>query len=255
MGTHLAYPQLLNRMESMKMSFLKKPKMLIIMILSLIMIAYGLYSSFTKDDAEEAGAFDEEMSRPIDKNRTTMLMLSSRNGEEEKVVEVLKRGANPDDKDVFGQTALTQAVMMNRVEVVKQLLEAGADPNIQRNDGYTPLMLAVMDNRVEIVKLLLEAGANANAVEHQGNTALILAVQYILKNRNDALEIPERIIKAGVDVNHINKANHSALLYAQDEKHEGLIALLESKGAKTIEHIDHEAEANGKQEASGHEGH
>lgn len=198
----------------------------------------------TESAGEEPGIYDPELSQPVDANKTTMLMLSSRNGEVDKIVEILDRGGNPNDIDVFGQTALTQAVMMNRVDAVKQLIEAGADVNVQRNDGYTPLMLAVIDNRVEIINLLLEAGADVSALDHQGNDALILSVQYILHRKTNSLEVPQKLIEAGADVNLINKNGHSALLYARDESHEGLVSLLEENGAVAPKHPEHDAHSD-----------
>lgn len=224
----------------MQLVELKRRKMFVptLIIIVLLMMLAGIYAlipkhaSVANEDKADTG-YNEEMSRPIDANNTTMLMRVSRDGDLEKVEEALKRGANPNDKDVFGQTALTQAVMMNRTDVVKRLIEAGAALDVQRNDGYTPLMLAVVDNRPAIVKLLLDAGADPNITEHQGNIALILAVENILHSGTTALAIPEMLISAGSDVNHVNKSDHSALSYASKEKNEGLIQLLSSHGAKT----------------------
>ncbi|MEB3103039.1 ankyrin repeat domain-containing protein [Ferviditalea candida] len=216
------------------------PTLIIVTLFIMLVEIYAFipkHASVANEDKADTG-YNKEMSKPIDANKTTMLMRVSRDGDLEKVEEALQRGANPNDKDVFGQTALTQAVMMNRTDVVKKLIEAGAALDLQRNDGYTPLMLATIDNRPPIVKLLLDAGANPNIEEHQGNTALILAVDNIIHRETQSTYIPELLLSAGADVNHLDKFGHSAMELAVDEKQEKLIALLKNHGAKMPKESD-----------------
>jgi ankyrin repeat protein len=94
-------------------------------------------------------------------------------------------GANPNDRNASGHTAVTTAIRDNRPEVLEWLLAHGADPNIRGQDWpiymavQSPALLrlllpgikdlaahkgvmekAVQANHLENVKLLLEAGAN-----------------------------------------------------------------------------------------------
>jgi ankyrin repeat protein len=94
-------------------------------------------------------------------------------------------GANPNDRNASGHTAITTAIRDNRPEVLEWLLAHGADPNVRGQDWpiymavQSPALLrlllpgikdlgahkgvmekAVQANHLENVKLLLEAGAN-----------------------------------------------------------------------------------------------
>jgi ankyrin repeat protein len=63
-------------------------------------------------------------------------------GDAERVRELLKKGADPNAKNEYGNTPLHEAASRGHVDVVRLLLEHGADPNIQNNIGWTPLHLA-----------------------------------------------------------------------------------------------------------------
>ncbi|KAJ5102566.1 hypothetical protein N7532_003095 [Penicillium argentinense] len=94
-------------------------------------------------------------------------------------------GANPNDRNAQGHTAVTTAIREDRPEMLEWLLAHGANPNIRGQDWpiymavWSPAMLrlllpgitdlgahkgvmekAVQANHLENVKLLLEAGAN-----------------------------------------------------------------------------------------------
>lgn len=55
---------------------------------------------------------------------------------------LLERGADPNQRDVIGNTALHLAACTNHTEMVTLLLKAGTDINAIDNSGRTPLHLA-----------------------------------------------------------------------------------------------------------------
>jgi ankyrin repeat protein len=65
-----------------------------------------------------------------------------------------------------GQTPLTAAAQLGRVEVVRLLLRNGADPNLRDfGSDYpheTPLSTAAKHGQLEVCRILLEAGADPN---------------------------------------------------------------------------------------------
>jgi len=82
-----------------------------------------------------------------------------------------------------GETLLSIAAILSRVEPMRLLLAAGADPNREPNESYTVLMEAAgasyysypganLSKRTEMVRLLIAAGADVNAVAFQGATPL-----------------------------------------------------------------------------------
>lgn len=90
---------------------------------------------------------------------------------------LLERGANVDERDYSGCTALIYASVKCKVEVVELLLNAGADPNAQDNDQETVLMWAADGGNVPIIERLLKAGAAINAQSDSGTTPLYWAVR------------------------------------------------------------------------------
>jgi len=172
----------------------------------------------------------------------TLLLNSSaalRNDKDNTVKFLLKKGANPNNTDFHGQTALFHAAKYGDVQTmslllrhnssvtirdkfgqtslfyaassgypskVKLLLEKGADVNARSGFGETPLMWAAFEYRGiaprgvnPAVKLLLEAGANANSISNAGITALSCAL-----DRND-FETAKALIAAGARIDSSNR--------------------------------------------------
>ncbi len=75
------------------------------------------------------------------------------------VERLLAEGANVNKLDRHGQTALMQAAMHGRDEVVRVLLGHDADPDVTAKYGLGALMLAVINHHVGIAKQLVDAGA------------------------------------------------------------------------------------------------
>ncbi|MDD5456818.1 MAG: ankyrin repeat domain-containing protein [Candidatus Margulisbacteria bacterium] len=79
-------------------------------------------------------------------------------------------------KDREGKTALTRAADFSfdnkGARVVKRLLEAGADINEQDHKGRTALISAVICGCEKGVKVLMEAGADRTITDNEGKNAL-----------------------------------------------------------------------------------
>jgi hypothetical protein len=84
-------------------------------------------------------------------------------GREKEIVEFLntlkKDEVNLDAKDVDGVTALHAAVFNGFYKTVELLLKKGANPNIKNLQGKTPIFLAEKRKHEKIVKLLKKYGA------------------------------------------------------------------------------------------------
>ena len=66
-------------------------------------------------------------------------------------------------QDKFGLTILYRAVVNKNYNLCEYLLEYNADPNIKNVNGETPLHQAIDIENNKIINLLLEKGANPNA--------------------------------------------------------------------------------------------
>ena len=113
----------------------------------------------------------------------TPLTRASRHGDLQKVIELLEAGANVNFREnphMTNYSALHQACLGERFEIVKVLLAAGAeiDPYCAYSGGGTPLHSACKGNNVEIVQYLLDHGANINAKDLQSRTPLAHARIY-----------------------------------------------------------------------------
>jgi ankyrin repeat protein len=67
---------------------------------------------------------------------------------------------------------LTQAVTAGDVDAVNAALAAGADVNERNNGGQTALILAVIFNHIDLVHLLVKAGANPRLRDNLGLDAI-----------------------------------------------------------------------------------
>ena len=102
----------------------------------------------------------------------TALLAASQGGNEELVVELLKRGADLKARDVYGSDSLLLASREGHVAVVTILLGRGCDPNT-RSDHMTALGVAAAYDRLPVCILLLSKAADLYArMPFNGRTAL-----------------------------------------------------------------------------------
>jgi ankyrin repeat protein len=129
--------------------------------------------------SDEVRRLLEEGAQVDERDRTgfTALTWAARHGEIEAVRLLLAAGANPDLRDgyVNGWSPLMHALHKGRTAVVVALLAAGADPNLAGNGGFTPLLMAAGYGNAEAVAALLEAKADPRT-EAGGETPLTAAV-------------------------------------------------------------------------------
>lgn len=94
--------------------------------------------------------------------RESLLGIAARHGFKEVAFYLLEAGAEINDVDDGGQTALHQAARGGDTEFVAALIEAGADVHRADNSGFTPLHIAAATSS-DIVARLIKAGADVNA--------------------------------------------------------------------------------------------
>jgi uncharacterized protein len=143
-------------------------------------------------------------------------------------------------------TPLFVAVRSNRLPTVKVLLALGADPNLA-----SPIFVAIQRD-TEIVRALIDAGANVNTATKPYNyTALGLAAYNadpdFRKQRRSGkyhgplpsgLETVRLLIKAGADINHVDKFRESALRVAVRVNNIPMVRLLLELGADVHQYRD-----------------
>lgn len=106
--------------------------------------------------------------------RSAFLYAVHDNAPAEIVKQLLECGADVNEEDEDGQTALMFAAANNATKTVQLLLDSGAKIDVQDIDGYTALMAGVINNSTESVELLLKAGADPYILNDGGLTVFDL---------------------------------------------------------------------------------
>jgi len=133
-------------------------------------------------------------------------MISCRVGNENIVKELLKKGAEVNEKNNNGDTPLMISCRIGNENIVKELLKK-AEVNEKNNNSNTPLHFACgcrNEGNENIVKKLLKKGAEVNEINKDGDSPLIIAC----KNGN------ESIIRYFVDNEIGIKQNDKNTLYS-----------------------------------------
>ena len=187
------------------------------------------------------------------KQKEIQLRHASRQGNLKIVKELIKAGADVNNQDEFGTTALMEAIegrrnrkislkeyeslfrriiksillyLSNYHKVVKELIKAGADVNMINNINHSALMISACCDDYQVVKELIKAGADVNIRGVRGHTALIYA------SYNGSSKVAKELIEAGADVNLSNDKNKTALIYAIASNNPVVIDILKNAGAK-----------------------
>ena len=156
----------------------------------------------------------------------TALMIAAEDGWEQMANDLLQEGANLNQTDNNGDTALHYSIQFKQPRLAQLLLNASPDCTIQDKWHQTPLIMAAVENDVPSVRMLLEKNVDPNTGTPHGGTPL----QYA--SANGELEIVNLLIKKGADVN-LQAKNSGAfpLIVACRLGHTYLIKPLLSAGA------------------------
>ena len=93
---------------------------------------------------------------------------------------MLAHDANPNTKDIYGDTPLLRAAgfgfdVSHAVKLITLLVQYKADVNAQDERGFTALMGAARNGNSEAVRFLLDHNANPDLTNCDGQTALSIA--------------------------------------------------------------------------------
>ena len=153
--------------------------------------------------------------------QVTDLIAAARAEDLSQVQQLLGEGAEVDERQGDGATALHWAAHRNNLELAQLLIEAGADVNAANELGATPIWLAASNGSVELLEVLLDARANPNASLQMGETPLMSAA------RSGDLESVALLIERGADVNASEQEkSQTALMWAVAQGHADVVQLL-----------------------------
>jgi ankyrin repeat protein len=155
-------------------------------------------------------------------------------GDIEKVKQLLNQGYNINQRDYDGDTVLINAIMIKRFDIVQLLIQKGADVNTFGSHGNTPLMHSVLISDIKIIEFLLQNGAKINEENFIPHTALIFAIL----NKNSM--IVKYLISKGANVNqYVDVYKIRPLNFALEHGNNDIIRILKKAGAKKTDiHIN-----------------
>jgi hypothetical protein len=162
---------------------------------------------------------------------------------------LLKRKANPNIKDNYGNTPLFYAVGLTikeptmeapeaahrerekeaqfKISAVEQLLKSGADPNLRGTGDVTPLIKAASGgygprHTVQILTLLIAYQADVNSRDNRGFTALMTAAH------TGSPEVVKFLLEHQADATLTNCEGKTAILIARSFNHTDVVRILQS---------------------------
>ncbi len=133
--------------------------------------------------------------------------------------DLLDKYGGPFDPDVSegGWPPLVYSARGDRggsLETVRKLLGQGADVNQRNYKGQTALHCAAKAGFVHIVEELLKHGAVVDAEDENGDTPLLTTMRSTVKNKEKLFEVARILTSAGADAGRENKKGHTPLTVA-----------------------------------------
>ena len=129
---------------------------------------------------------------------------------------LLKKGANPEQKDTLGHTLLINAFKRGFLKIVEVLLEYGANPDAKNILGDTLMIDAFNDKNLKLMNLLLRHGAKKDTLE-----LLVTAI------KNNDFDIVNLLLQHGVNINQKYKNGLTPLIIAEQNNKAIMNLLLE----------------------------
>ena len=167
----------------------------------------------------------------MDKEGETALMQAAGEKNGDQIIPLLlEKGVAVDGCDPYGQTALILAAGEDLPANVRLLLRAGAKVNVRTEGGVTALFQAAhMNADAPTLQLLLQAGADINAQDADGETALKSA----LANATGEERVADFLLQHGANPNLADSDGDTPMIQAISAYHKpSFMTSLVAHGAK-----------------------
>ncbi|KAJ3644212.1 hypothetical protein Zmor_026882 [Zophobas morio] len=170
--------------------------------------------------------FIEEANFCVKLDRSTPLIIASREGHVTVVEYLVKCGAKINRANKYGRTPLYAASSQGHENIVKFLVKCGAKINRADRYGETPLYAGSSQGHEKVVKCLMKCGAKINRANKDGRTPL-----YATSSQGHE-KIVEFLVKCGAEINSANINSETPLYAASFQGHEKVVECLVTCGAE-----------------------
>jgi ankyrin repeat protein len=134
---------------------------------------------------------------------------------------LIQHGANLNQQDAEGRTALMHTLRYSDMDVIETLIKAGADLDIQDNESNTALMMAEFGELTKVANVLKQAGASQKGLKE------VELLQAVERGDRDRVRV---LLQENLDVN-ARIGETTALCRAASKGHPEITKLLISAGA------------------------
>ncbi|KAJ3644211.1 hypothetical protein Zmor_026881 [Zophobas morio] len=170
--------------------------------------------------------FNKKVNFTVKFDRSTPLIIASREGHETVVEYLVKCGAKINRANKDGRTPLYAASSQGHEKVVECLVKCGAEINRADEDGKTPLYAASSQGHEKIVECLVKCGAEINRADRSGKTPL-----YVASSQGHE-KIVECLVKCEAEINRAHTTGTTPLYVASFQGHEKIVECLLKCGAE-----------------------
>ena len=160
----------------------------------------------------------------------SVLLRAATSGDADRVALALRAGADLEARDDLDRTALLLAATYDHVAVARLLVWAGADPDALDDRHDTPWLVTGVTGSVRMLEALLPAEPNLRIENRFGGLSVIPA------SERGHVKYVRRVVRTGIDVNHVNRLGWTALLEAVilgdgGSRHQEIVRILLDAGA------------------------
>jgi len=136
------------------------------------------------------------------------LLRAAESGDSETAAEALRAGADLEARDDRGRTALLLAATHDHVDLAHLLVAQGASPDALDDQHDTPWLVTGVTGSVAMLEALLPADPDLTIRNRYGGVSVIPA------SERGHVDYVRRVVRTGIEVNHVNDLGWTALLEA-----------------------------------------
>jgi uncharacterized protein len=169
--------------------------------------------------------------RPLRSDQADAALLAAgAAGDADGVAVAIRAGADLEARDAGGRTTLLLAVIHDQLDLARLLVALGADPNAVDDLHDTPWLFTGETGSVPMVEVLLAAKPDLALRNRFGGISIIPA------SERGHVAYVRRVVRTGIDLNHVNNPGWTALLEAVilgdgSERYQQVVAILLLAGA------------------------